>query len=205
MNEKIENDYTLNNAIIWHRCIIKHFKDEKYDCIKREYHIRGNQRYIENNIRSFKTPYTKLMKHFKTSEELKLFFVVACIYNINNIHKCLEIFPKLHELYKKKLATYNNLEHFFREDISYLKTRYTTIRNSIKVKEGMSCGIISCYFKNEIKVETLLILQEVCDIFKIINSREVDNILWKEEFHKIIKYGSFIHGFDKEYFKNILS
>jgi len=156
-------------------------------------------------MKKFKTHYVRLMKSFNTPQEIKLFFVVCCLHDIKDIYKILELYPSLYKLYLFRLNIYNNLETYFKKDIQYIFTRYGSIRNSIKVKEDMSCGIINIFFKKEITMETLLILQDICDIFKIINSREADNILWKEEFHKISKYGSFINGFDKEYFKQILT
>lgn len=198
-------EYSLYNVILWHRCIVKHFTNPKYNCITSQYHIRGNTRYIENNLYKFKSQYSKLMKNFKTPQEIKLFFVVCCLHNIKDIYKILELYPSLHKLYLFRLNIYNNLETYFKKDIEYIFNRYGSIKNSIKVKEDMSCGIIHIFIKEEITMETLLILQDICDIFKVINSREVDNILWKEEFHKISKYGSFINGFDKDYFKDILT
>lgn len=198
-------DYNLDNVIIWHRCIVKHFTNKTYDCIKKNYHIKGHDTYLNNNMKKFKAHYVRLMKSFNAPEEIKLFFVVCCLHNINDIYKILEIFPSLFKLYQFRLNIYNNLETYFKKDTSYIKEKYGSIRNSIKVKEDISCGIIHCFFKKEIHVETLLILNDICNIFKIINSREVDNILWKEEFHKISKYGSFINGFDEEYFKSLLN
>ena len=199
------DEYNLYNVIIWHRCIVKHFTNPKYNCITSEYHIRGHDTYLNNNMKKFKTHYVRLMKSFNTPQEIKLFFVVCCLHDIKDIYKILELYPSLYKLYLFRLNIYNNLETYFKKDIQYIFTRYGSIRNSIKVKEDMSCGIINIFFKKEITMETLLILQDICDIFKIINSREADNILWKEEFHKISKYGSFINGFDKEYFKQILT
>jgi hypothetical protein len=144
------------------------------------------------------------MKSFNTSEEIKLFFVVCCLYNINDVYKICEMFPKLFKLYQYRLNIYNNLETYFKKDTSYIIEKYGSIRNSIKVKEDMSCGIVNCFFKKEIHVETLLILNDICNIFKTINKVEDDNILWKNEFHKVNKYGSFINGFDKDYFVNLL-
>ena len=117
------DEYNLYNVIIWHRCIVKHFTNPKYNCIASEYHIRGHDTYLNNNMKKFKTHYVRLMKSFNTPQEIKLFFVVCCLHDIKDIYKILELYTSLHKLYLFRLNIYNNLETYFKKDIQYIFTR----------------------------------------------------------------------------------
>lgn len=93
----------------------------------------------------------------------------------------------------------------FDRDVSNLKKKYTSIKNSLIVRDGMSCALTSCYFKKEILTETILILDSVCGILGVLNKVERDNLLWQKEYNKLLKYSSFLTNFDIENFKKILT
>lgn len=198
-------DYNLHNVILWHRCIIRHFKNKSYNCIKSKYHIRGHEKYLETNLKKFKFPYEKLMKEFATPDQIKLFFITCCLHDVNDIFNIQEKLTLLKEAFNKKLIIFGNIYCLFDRDVSYLKKKYTSIKNSLIVRDGMSCALTSCYFKKEILTETILILDSVCGMLGVLNKVERDNLLWQKEYNKLLKYSSFLTNFDIENFKKILT
>lgn len=201
-DEIMSNTSTIMNL---HRCIKMHFTNKSYDCVEQEYKMRGAKTYKNRWLANTQSNYQKVISRFNSDKEIKLFFVVCCLNDKNEIFDIVNNFNILKDFYTRKLKIFKNLNTIFEIDCKYLIEKYGSISNSVYYSRNGLSGILISYQKKQIHIETLLILNHLFNIFETIERTGNTNELWKKDSFKIKKYGSFINNFDQETFINILT
>lgn len=99
--------------------------------------------------------------------------------------------------WKKKIES---LTYQFKNDINKLDEDFDS---NLLVKEGQYPNLLKLYIGGEINIETLIIIDDLLNIFKYWNKNISDNVFWPSIYRKCIKYKPFLQ-FDSNKYKNII-
>ena len=114
------------------------------------------------------------------------------------------------KIYSQWRSRLGSLPYHFEQDLYFLKDlgvpfndmfKCSTIRNGVKSKSHPL--ILKHYIKEDICLETLIIIDIVLDYFKYWDKSMKDDFMWKDLHFKIKKYKPFL-SISKEKYKKIL-
>jgi hypothetical protein len=184
-------------ACCLYRALKLHFTTD-YDFIK----YRGKVKYTVDQFNKNKQifVYEKLSKKF-SDEELKYFFIANFLQNenvwINDLlsHEAIEIYTQ----YSKRQQS---LSYVFENDLLNIFNE-EHIKNLFKCNSDDFPLLLKKLFRNEICLETLIIMNNCFPFLHKWDERIKDTIIWPKVKQKLFKYNEFL-VYDKSKFKSIL-
>jgi len=170
-----------------------HFTQDGYDYFKYNGKVRVNPRSFDT--RKDKFYFYKLSKH----PDL-LNYYVANMIEKPNIWAGDLLQEKSKKIYNDWLAQQQSITYRFELEVRDL---YPEFDDKVKVKGGQHPTIYKFYRQGLVSLETLIILDEIYNIFEYWNREVADPILWPETYKLCKKYRSFLH-YDIKKFKGVL-
>jgi len=171
-----------------------HFYQKNYDYFKYNKKIRASyERFLNRKDKYF---FRKLAKE----KDIEGFVVSNILASTKKIW-IMDLFDeKAEENYIDWKKQKESLFYNFKEDLSIL---HNDVSMSILVKNGQHPLLLKQYLSKSISINTLIILDSCLHIFDYWNTHIQDNVVWPEEYMKLVKYRSFL-SFDKAKYKNYL-
>lgn len=133
-------------------------------------------------------------------EELKNFYIANFLVNPDIRPGPLEL-DEAQDIYKKWLGTVSSLRYNFENDVTYLIENYGD--KIFKVKNGQYPILLKLVMEKKVKLETMVILNDIMDFFPVWDEKIDDDILWPAMKLKCIKYAPFLN-YDRSAYKKIL-
>ena len=171
-----------------------HFTSKTYDYFKYNGRSKASRKSFEN--RNDKYFFSKLSKH----KNLIDFLVANIAYNntlwvgdvINNVEaeKCYKEYAKVKE----------SLSYFFKQDIYKIKSPFS---DNFVVENGQHPSAFKLFLQNEIRIETLIILNDFYPYMNKWNRKIEEKVVWSSVYFKCKKLKPFI-TYDAEKMKKIL-
>lgn len=175
-----------------------HFTSDSYDAIKYAYKTNVSKDTFMK--RKDKYQFYKLSRKYSLVE-LKDFFVANFIYGTSTWVGEMTG-PDGEDVYKKWQKTTQSLTYIFNDDILSLIGDESPDK-MLKVSDGQYPVLMNQVMSGSIKVETLVILNDIMNFFPMWNKKISDDIIWPNFRLKCEKYTPFVI-YDKVKFKNIL-
>ena len=97
---------------------------------------------------------------------------------------------KSEEAYNSWLKRQQSLTYIFTQDLEKLCTLFN---DNFIVVNGQHPLLLKMYFRREITIETMIILDDILGIFKYWNKNIEDGVLWPSIYKKCMKYKPFFH------------
>ena len=171
----------------------QHFTRDSYDYFK--YNGKVNAKSTSFDVRKDKYMFYKLSKK-KDVEG----YLIANMLNSDKSWIGDLLSSESEEVYINWLKRQESLSYVFQNDLSKLDD---DMNLNFKSKDGEYPLALVLYFRNEICLETLIIINEILNIFKHWNKTIKDTVVWPDIFKKCQKYQSFLK-FDKRTYVNLL-
>jgi hypothetical protein len=181
----------------YYQSIRLHFTSEKYDAIK--YNFTTNTK--EESFRKRRDSYffEKLGRKFNNRQELIYFFISYFISDKNWIGDMISDESIWTEWQRRN----SSLLYTFEQDLNKLQNEADSF-DSLFIRNNDYPEVILYYLRDEICIETIVILDQLTNFINKEEGKIKETILWPNVSKKIKKYSRFVH-FDKEKAKkNIL-
>lgn len=107
---------------------------------------------------------------------------------------------KADEQYLKFVKIRDSMTHIVSTDLNKMLDDFD---DNLKVEDGQHPHLLKLVLRNEIHVETLIILNDLCGFTKMWNQKIDDTVIWPELFLKCKKFRPFI-TYDKEKIRRIV-
>lgn len=107
---------------------------------------------------------------------------------------------KADEQYLKFVKIRDSMTHIVSTDLNKMLDNFD---DNLKVEDGQHPHLLKLVLRNEIHVETLIILNDLCGFTKMWNQKIDDTVIWPELFLKCKKFRPFI-TYDKEKIRRIV-
>jgi hypothetical protein len=186
--------YLLYNSIKLHF-------NSNYDYFK----YNGKSRF---NIHSYeksngKYQFTKLGNLFNNENDLMLFFVYNFIEDNNTTWIGNLLTDTANNNYLKHKKITDSLSYIFNNECNNILSKYNNPNEILIVNNGTDPILLTAFYRNEISLETLIILDNILGFIINWNKTILDNIVWPIKYKLIIKYRSFMNV-DVDEYKKIL-
>lgn len=107
--------------------------------------------------------------------------------------------------FKRWLKNTQAIKKIFEDNIRYMYS----LKDPFLVKDGQNPPLLTAIYRNDITIETLLILECIGPFIHHWNTSIIDPILWPKFYNKCIKYKPWIEKLDipkfKEIFKKVIN
>lgn len=181
-----------------YRSLKFHFTSN-YDFEKYNGRIKYTNDQFESN--SHRHSYIKIAKKYNTYDELKGFFISNFI-ELNTIWVQDLCTQESFDIFSKYIKRVQSLSYIFKTDL--LNIFDVEDKESIfKVTENEFPYLLTKLFRNEISLETVVILNEFLKFIPRWDKQIKDDFIWPNIKMKVFKYEPFI-DYDKIKFKKIL-
>lgn len=170
-----------------------HFTQKNYDYIKYNGKIRANVKSFET--RRDKYAFEKLSKMDDVETRILSNFLVNPKTWIGNI-----ISSEGQTIYKQHIKKTQSLTRLFTLEIKKLKNDFNS---NFIVEDGQWPFIVRLCKSKEISIETLIIINDIINVFPYWNKEIEDTIIWPIMYNQVTKYSPFLQK-DKKKFKKIL-
>jgi hypothetical protein len=174
-----------------------HFSTDSYDFFK--YHGKSNISITTFENRKDKYYFYKLSRQQDTEDYIQFLVSNFLIDDKIWVGKLLEEDAII--AYKKRMSVIQSLTYTFQNDCQNVRQKVDDF-NSLLKTEGDYPLLLTSTLQDDVKLETLCILNSLMNFFPMWNKRIQDNIRWPELYRKCVKYSPFIN-FDKDKFKSI--
>lgn len=188
---------TAYKSCCLYRAIKLHFSTE-YDFIK----YNGKVKYTVDqfNKNPHKYVYEKISRKY-TDDTIIDFYVSNFLKNENIwVQELLGI--ESEEIFTQFLKRKQSLFYNFNNDLTYIFENYES-GNILNCESGKFPNLLLQLIRNEINLETIVIMDHYMNLVSRWNKKINDDILWPKIKTKILKYRPFI-TFDKDKFKKVL-
>jgi hypothetical protein len=164
-------------------CALKsHFNSKTYDYFKYNGRVRASKSTFDK--RSDKYFFHKLSKHKDMIEYLVANFVYKGDAWVGDLVRDAES----DKAYLKYTKTRDSLTYIFTEDIKKLEDDFNS---NFEVKDGQHPTLLRKYLRDEISIETLVILNDFVGFTKMWNKKIDDTIIWPTVCLKMKKFKPF--------------
>jgi hypothetical protein len=192
------NDGTGFAAFALYIALKTHFTSSSYDYFK----FNGKTNVSKDTFMKRKDKYQFYRLSRKYSlVELRSFFIANFIYGSSTWVGEMAG-PDGEDVFKKWQKTTQSLTYIFSDDILSLIGDESPDK-MLKVSDGQYPVLMNQVMSGSIKVETLVILNDIMNFFPMWNKKISDDIIWPNFRLKCEKYTPFVI-YDKVKFKNIL-
>lgn len=176
-------------------CALKsHFYTKHYDYFKYNGRVRASK--ISFEKRPDKYFFYKLSKHKNVLD----FLVANFVYSGDKWVGDLIGKEEPEKRYRQYLKIKESLTYIFKEEINSLDNDLNSL---LIVTDGQHPPLLRKYLRQELSIETLIILNDVLGFFKHWNKKIIDVVLWPDVFLKCKKYKSFF-TYDKQKMKAVM-
>lgn len=175
-----------------------HFTHNEYDFIKYGGTVNATPSAFE--VRSDKYHFYRLSRKY-TYEELKNYFLSNFSYRDIKWSGDL-MTEEAEKIYKNWLKNTQSLSYIFHQDVNILCEK--TLKELIRVPKNKDPELLTRYYGNGVKLETLLIMNIVLDFFPYWEKKITDNILFPPNIKRWKKYTKFLNHIDTPKFEKIL-
>lgn len=196
----LDNDNVSGGFAIYqlYNALRLHFTTKSYDYFK--YHGKTNvskESFLQNKS---KYQFYRLSRKYSL-EEAKEFFVANFLED--RAHWVGEMLSgEAEESYNRWRTTRQALTYNFTSDIMSLFERYGT-DEMLRVPTSGYPKLLSDAMSNKIRIETLIILNDLLNFFPMWEKKIDDDIMWPTFKNKCLKYAPFME-YDKKKFKDLL-
>lgn len=172
-----------------------HFNSNTYDYFRYNGKTRANVKSFE--ARPDKYFFAKLAKH----KDPQGYIVANIIEDSANVWVGdLVNEQRAEDNYRKWLKRQESLTYIFSNDLDKLKENYN---DNLLVEKGDHPFLLKLFIKQQISIETVVVLNEFCNFFRYWNRKIEEDIIWPMINMKCKKYRPFI-TFNKDKFKQIV-
>lgn len=186
------------DAYAMYHALKLHFSG-KYDYVK--YNGKTNVSKDQFMLRKDKFTYYKLSRKYKR-EELFGFYIANFLVNTNKwVGELLD--DEAESNYKSWLKIQQSLSYIFDQDLNHLFDLVDMPEEMLKVVAGQYPLLYNEYLKSKIKLETIVILNDILNFIPMWRKRISDDIVFPDFATKCEKYTPFLN-YDKSKLKNIL-
>lgn len=169
-----------------------HFKNDKYDYFK----YRGS---VKVTRASFDTRNDKYHFH-KLSKKPDLELFLACNIRDDNDIWVGNLFDEICiDKFRNTQKKLQSLEYMFKNDMS----QFESLDEAFIVKNGDYPKLLNMFNRNEVMIETMVILNDTCKIFDYWDKNISDTIIWPRIKLRIEKYAGFLK-YDKAKYYDLL-
>jgi len=161
-----------------------HFSKPKYDYFLYNGKTRASKT-------SFETRKDKYMYHKLAKKDDPVNFIVANFvkYGYNIWVGDLVAESKYTDTYLEWKRRNESISYIFEQDLDKLLPSFD---DSIKVIDGQYPKLLKLFLQNKINIETLIILDKACGIFRYWDSKLDGDLVWEEVRLKCKKYAPFV-------------
>ena len=174
-----------------------HFTSTSYDYFK--YHGKTNVSTSTFLKRKDKYTFYKLSRKYNV-EELRDFYVANFLEGDKWVGDMLK---DGEDIYKKWQKTQQSLTYSFENDIVYLLSNGGSPDEMLEVKANSYPLLMKFVQLGQVKLETLVILNDILNFFPMWDKKIDDDIIWPDFKMKCLKYTPFLN-YDKTKYKKIL-
>jgi len=176
-------------------CALKsHFYTKYYDYFKYNGAVRASKSTFEK--RTDKYFFHKLSKQKSVLDYLVANFVYSGDDWVGNLVNNQEADKRYREMMKVR----ESLSYIFTEDLNNLDSDFNS---NFIVTDGQHPPALRKYLRNEIRIETLIILDDLAGFFKVWSRRIEEPIIWPQVHLKCKKYRPFFQ-YDRQKMKQIV-
>jgi|SRR5210317_1786055 len=170
-----------------------HFNSPSYDYFKYRGSVRTNESKFE--CRNDKYFYHKLSK----KKDLEL-FLASNLFEKNNLWVGNLFEDEYNQIFKQAQKRQQSLAYTFESDIS----QFDSLDEAFVVKNGNYPKILNAYKRKEASPETIIILNDTCNMFRYWDEQISDKVLWPKTKQSLLKYASFLN-YDKSKYRQLLT
>lgn len=170
-----------------------HFTQKNYDYIKYNGKIRANEKSFDRRKDVYM--FHKLSKLGDVEARVLANFLHNPKVWVGDI-----ISDSGQRIYTEFVKRNQSLSRMFSQDIKKLNMDFNS---NFIVKDGQWPRVVKLYKAKEISIETVLIINQLIDIFPYWNENITDTIIWPMMYNQLTKYKPFLK-FDEKKFKKIL-
>lgn len=174
-----------------------HFTSKSYDYFK--YHGKTNVSTSTFLKRKDKYTFYKLSRKYNV-EELRDFYVANFLEGDKWVGDMLK---DGEDVYKKWQKTQQSLTYTFETDIVYMLSNGGSPDEMLEVKANSYPLLMKFVQLGQVKLETLVILNDILNFFPMWDKKIDDDIIWPDFKMKCLKYTPFLN-YDKTKYKKIL-
>ena len=193
------SDNTGYDTCVMYMGIKTHFTTKTYDYLKYRGKVNlSKDAYLKRND---KYSFEKLARK-RDLLETKDFILANFVYGNEQWIRTL-LSPEGEKAYEEWSLANKSLTYTFENDIMHLLELVDNPSELFKVVNGQHPIILRELMGKSIKFETLVIMNDLLNLFPIWDKKITDDIIWPQYRMKCIKYTPFIY-YDKPTFKAIL-
>lgn len=176
-----------------------HFSNDKYDYFINNGAVKvSKESYLSRKDKYY---FEKLAKKYKV-RELEILLVSNFINNndlwVGDLFK-----PECENQARNFQARLESLTYRFTDDLKNIIEQVKDDKGFLLSKDGEHPKLLKFALRNEINVETLIILNDIMNLFPVWDMTIKDDIIWPNFKMKCLKYSPFVK-YEKNKFKSIL-
>lgn len=174
--------------------IKQHFTQKGYDYFK--YNGKVNVREDNFDTRRDKYQFYKLSKHKDPINYLVANFVNSDVKWVGDL-----LSDDAEEVYNNWLKVQQSITYNFTNDINNLLTNF---QDNLIVKDGQHPSLLKEFRRGNVRIETMVILNDLVNFFPYWDKTIEDGVLWPELRAKVLKYKPFVQ-YDATKCKKVLN
>lgn len=171
-----------------------HFSSKTYDYFKYNGRTRASKTTFEK--RADKYFFHKLSKR----KDVVDFLVANFVYNGDNWVGDLVQNTESEKCYRELLKVRESLSYIFTNDLDKLDSVFD---NNVLVVDGQHPKLLKLFLRNDIHIETLIILNDLLSFMKYWNRNIKESVVWPQVFLKCKKYKQFFE-YDRDKMRQIV-
>ena len=173
-----------------------HFKDGDYNYIKNEGRVRANIDSFEK--RSDKYFFQKLARKYNR-EELSGYFISNFAHGTDSkVIYDQEMAESVYNIWRSKKES---MFYEVMKDVSFLVDSDISFNHYFIVSNGEHPKILTMYLRNEIMLETIIILSEIGDFLEDWRNYITEEDIWPNVYKRMVRYSEFM-TIDIQKYKN---
>lgn len=171
-----------------------HFTTNDYDYFKSNGAVRASKESFA--LRSDKYVFHKLVR--KYPNDLEQFFLAQLVYtDAKWVNQFMS--KESDDNYRRFLKNQQAITNVFKNDLS----KMTFNHSLMEVIDGQNPALLVSVYRNQITIETLILLDIILPFLNEWNSKITDTILWPSFYKKCVKFKPFLQKLNIEKFKKI--
>lgn len=171
----------------------QHFTRDGYDYFR--YGGKVSARLSSFESRKDKYFFYKLAKHKDLEQFLLANFVDKDVSWVRDL-----LGSEAEQIYTEWLKRQQSLSYIFKNDLDRMKD---DLNENLMVHGGQHPYLLNLYMSHDICLESLIIMDDTLNFFKLWNKKIEEDIIWPDVYRKCAKYKPFLR-YDRTHFKKML-
>ena len=171
----------------------QHFTRDGYDYFR--YGGKVNARLSSFESRKDKYFFYKLAKHKDLEHFLVANFVDKDVSWVRDL-----LGTEAEQIYNEWLRRQQSLSYIFKNDLDKMRD---DLNENLLVHDGQHPHLLNLYMTHDICLESLIIMNDIMNFFKMWNKKIEEDIIWPDVHRKCAKYKPFLR-YDRAHFKKML-